>query len=96
MGENDEVYKKFIEAWGVQAQLMMCIEEMSELTKELCKYTRYADFEPGRAEKIKQNIIEEIADVLITTDQMAMVFGREEVKKVCKEKIQRALKKLEK
>lgn len=39
----DEVYAKLIEAFGEDRQLIVCIEEMSELTKELCKYLRYKD-----------------------------------------------------
>ena len=40
-----ENYKQFLDAWGYQAQSIMCIEEMSELTKELCKLDRYKDDE---------------------------------------------------
>ena len=31
-------YDTFIETYGFDSQILMCIEEMSELTKELCKY----------------------------------------------------------
>lgn len=41
--DNGEVYAKLIEAFGEDRQLIVCIEEMSELTKELCKYLRYKD-----------------------------------------------------
>ena len=34
---NRELYKRCIDVWGEDAQIKMCIEEMSELTKELCK-----------------------------------------------------------
>ena len=34
-------YKKFLDGWGYDAQSLMCIEEMSELTKALCKYKRF-------------------------------------------------------
>jgi len=44
----------------------MAIEEMSELTKELCKYFRY-----GNNEK---EIAEEIADVKIMLTQLEMIF----------------------
>ena len=42
--EFREPYEKFLKAWGEDAQIMMAIEEMSELTKELCKYLRYKGF----------------------------------------------------
>ena len=36
-----DIYKKIYEKWGLESQERMCIEEMSELTKELCKRVRY-------------------------------------------------------
>ena len=38
--ENREFYQRCIDVWGEDAQIKMCIEEMSELTKELCKNWR--------------------------------------------------------
>lgn len=38
--ERKEIYEKARRTWGTQAQIMMAIEEMSELTKELCKHFR--------------------------------------------------------
>ena len=38
--EFREFCEKAIEVWGEDSQLRMCIEEMSELTKEICKYQR--------------------------------------------------------
>ena len=32
-----------IEKWGVTAQVVVAIEELSELQKELCKFLRYGD-----------------------------------------------------
>ena len=86
-------YKKFLDGWGYDAQSLMCIEEMSELTKALCKYKRFG--KEKASDEIKQNILEEIADVLNTVEQMKYYFGEEEVEKIRKEKIERALKKLE-
>ena len=41
--DNSEVYAKIMENFREDEQLIVCIEEMSELTKELCKYLRYKD-----------------------------------------------------
>nr|MDD3231059.1 hypothetical protein [Oscillospiraceae bacterium] len=62
-----------IEAYGIDHQQDMCIEEMSELTKAILKYRR-ADSD---AEKcvIRENVIEEMADVQIMLDQMRIIFG---------------------
>lgn len=55
-----------ISTFGAENQLNVAIEEMSELTKELCKYKRGL----GNAEAIA----EELADVRIMLDQIEMLF----------------------
>lgn len=61
------IYIKALDTYGAQAQTMMCMEEMSELQKELCKHARGAD-------NVHQ-IAEEIADVRIMLDQMELLHG---------------------
>ena len=78
-------YDTFIETYGFDSQILMCIEEMSELTKELCKYKRYSD------EKIINNIREELADVFNCVEQLSYHFGFEEVQKIREYKINRAI-----
>lgn len=85
-------YKIFLDKWGYDAQALMCIEEMSELTKALCKYNRYGK-EKAPLE-IKENVLEEIADVLNCVEQMKIIFGEEEVEKIRDEKIYRTLNKI--
>ncbi|MBO5344910.1 MAG: hypothetical protein J6A51_03335, partial [Clostridia bacterium] len=79
------------------SQLRMCIEEMSELTKELCKYMRILrdegiDNQEEKLLKVKENIVEEAADVLNCVSQIALIFGKDDVDKVRKFKIERASK----
>ena len=90
--ENE--YKQMIDAWGKDAQIDMCIEEMAELTQALCKYKRNKRQNNKNDEKNLDNIQEEIADVLNCTNQMAFLFGEKEVNKIMDDKIQRTLKKL--
>lgn len=90
--EREDFYKLAIEKWGYDAQSLMCIEEMSELTKALCKYKRYGYENAG--DEIKYNILEEIADVYNMIDQMAMVFGKDKIEKIRDEKIEKCLKRL--
>lgn len=89
--DRDICYKKFLDKWGYDAQALMCIEEMSELTKALCKYDRYG--KENAPKEVKDNVLEEIADVLNCVDQMKMVFGEEEIEKIRDEKIKRTLSK---
>lgn len=64
-----EIYKAALEKWGEASQTLMVFEEMSELQKELCKSLR------GRQNK--DAIAEEIADVLITLNQMVILHDCE-------------------
>jgi len=87
--ERKEILKKFIATWGEDAQLRMCIEEMSELTKEICKYWRAKGYDPTKETQARKNIQEEVADVLICANQVKMIFGEDEVEKMIDYKINR-------
>lgn len=65
MKMNNETYKKAIDTYGKDKQLDVAIEEMSELTKEICKFKRGQDNH--------QKIVEEIADVEIMMQQLKMI-----------------------
>lgn len=85
---EQEIYKAAIDKYGANQQMMMCIEEMSELTKELCKNMR--------GKKNKENIAEEIADVQIMLEQMKLLHDCGTA--VCfyhDEKLQRLQKRIE-
>lgn len=84
-----DYYKFFIDKYGMRAQRLMCIEEMSELTKELCKLERYTNTE--KEDKIINNIREEIADVLNMAEQLEFFYGSEEIEKIRLEKIKRQI-----
>lgn len=92
---REEYYKKYIDAFGFDAQIMMCIEEMSELTKELCKYFRVKNKDKDKYEKVKENIIEETADVLICAEQIKLMFGEKQVDEMMDYKIMRGAKRVE-
>lgn len=64
--ESDEIYRAALETFGKSSQMQVAIEEMSELTKELCKN--------GRGQENTTRITEEIADVEIMLRQMVMLF----------------------
>lgn len=63
---KEEIYKEAIKTWGPQMQIIMCLEEMSELQKELIKHIR------GKGKY--DCIAEEIADVFIMLEQMVVLF----------------------
>ena len=89
-----DAYKAYLDEWGLDAQLLMALEEMSELTKEICKYMRYNSFEkdPEKIEETLKQLKSEIADVLNMTEQLQYCFGIEEIENIRKEKIERTNK----
>ena len=64
--DKKDLFDKARSKYGIDAQVQMCIEEMSELTKELCKWFR----DKGDI----NHISEEIADVEIMLEQMKQSF----------------------
>lgn len=88
--EVTDIYKQAIETYGARAQKLMAIEEMSELTKEICK-----DF---RGKLNREHLIEEIVDVIITIDQLMMMYeiSEEEIVSMCIRKMKRLKERLEK
>ena len=91
--ERAVVYRAALDTWGKEAQLMMVIEEMSELTKALCKLRRA---KPEEQAKRLQDVAEETADVTIMLEQLRMIFDMNQ--DVCDEmdrKIERLALKLD-
>lgn len=74
---REEILTRAVRTYGKEAQMKMTIEEMSELTKAICKIWRT---DPGSPEEAKaaQNILEEAADVQIMLDQIRIMFGSTE------------------
>lgn len=61
-----------INTFGVDSQLDMAIEEMSELTKEICKIKRN---EEGSIHGSLDALAEEMADVIIMLEQLKIIFS---------------------
>lgn len=75
---EEELYKAAVQKFGERAQILVAIEEMSELTKALLKYIRHEDFNQGDYDAIVESIAEERADVSIMLNQLAVIFGKNE------------------
>ena len=65
--QENAIYQDAIAIFGQISQKVMAIEEMSELTKELCKELR----DRGNIE----NIADELADVEITLAQLKIIYN---------------------
>lgn len=68
-----DILKAAVAKYGQSAQVDMAIEEMSELTKALCKERR-TQFIQGKHTEAVSNIVEEIADVAIMLWQLMLMF----------------------
>ena len=86
--ELDELTEELLKKKGFKNQLIICIEELSELQKELCKFLR--------GKFAMQNIIEEVADVEIMLHQIKHIFNIDEnlINYVKKQKIERTKNKI--
>ena len=84
---REEIYKELIQRYG-DTQIIVAVEELSELQKELCKALR--------SNGNRKNLIEEMADVEIMLEQMKMYFliEQEEIDKIKEQKIERTKNRL--
>lgn len=82
--KKEELYEACLSKWGAEAQMLMAIEEMGELSQALSRCLN------GR----KHNVEEEIADVLLMVGQIEHLFDKEKIKKIQKKKLKRIQKRL--
>ena len=88
-----KVYDRAISHYGIKHQLLMVMEECSELAKECSKI--YRALEEGGTFGV-DNLAEEIADVQITTGQVQRFFGlKDKVKEQRKSKLKRLAERIE-
>ena len=71
MVDSENFCRRAMEIYGFPAQAAMVVEECSELTNAICKFRR------GRVGE--DDIITEIADVMIMCEQLSNYFGKEKV-----------------
>lgn len=84
---REKNYEKIIKSCGATNQIVVAIEELSELQKELCKLFRN--------KSNRKNILEEIADCEIMLEQLKIILNiKEDLSKIKNRKIQRTLDRL--
>lgn len=88
MIDSENLCRKAMEIYGFPAQAAMVVEECSELTNAICKFRR------GRVNE--DDIITEIADVIIMCEQMAAYFGETKVALEKEKKLKRLEERLAK
>ena len=74
--EQEAILKRALDHYGIDNQLTKAVEEMAELTKEICKLKIAGkDFNGADLIRAKQHILEEKADVYIMLMQLDLYFG---------------------
>ena len=63
----NNIYEEIIKKFGEEKQIIVAIEELSELQKALCKYLRNGE--------LTYNLLEEMADVYIMLEQLKIIFN---------------------
>lgn len=87
--ERAQIYAMALDKFGSVNQLVVAIEEMSEIQKEICKAIR------GEANLL--HLAEEVADASIMLEQLRLLFGiNGEVCAVMDAKVERLRQKIEK
>jgi len=91
--EQETVLMKALNTYGIENQTLMLAEETSELVKACTKMCRSSNL---KCDELRDNLIEEIADVRIMIKQMCMYYRvqEEEIEKVMDMKISRLSKNL--
>ena len=93
---NSDVLIEAIMRYGANAQVDMAIEEMSELTKALLKLRRKREQSTGYYDLERDNVIEEVADVLITLWQVIKIEEiSDAVEQMIDKKVQRLAERME-
>lgn len=70
-----KIMNKAIKKYGVEKQLLICIEELSELIQAIIKMERYPNDETR-----KNDLTEELTNVLICLDYLALIYEIDEAK----------------
>lgn len=83
MPEGLQTIDRAIGTYGKDAQLTKAVEEMSELTKALCKLKYDTPFN-RETQEVYSNIEEETADVFIMLVQLFAIFNPHELVNITK------------
>ncbi len=90
---NDETMDRY----GIERQSLVAMEELSELQKAISKLVRNPEkTKPLVFEGLRNNLIEEMADVIICMDQLKEFYGVDhcEIQRVIDSKQKRQAKRL--
>lgn len=85
------VVEDMINKFGEDSQIDVAVEEMSELIKELIKYKRSKIHSREKQAASRENVVEEIGDVMFMFEYLKMIFNirDDEIRKIVEKKAKR-------
>lgn len=96
---NKQINNETMNRYGIERQSLVAMEELSELQKAISKLVRNPKekTKPLEFKGLKNNLIEEMADVLICMDQLINFYkiDRSEIQELIQAKQERQAKRLE-
>ena len=96
---NKKIIDETMDRYGIERQSLVAMEELSELQKAISKLVRNPEekTKPLEFKGLRQNLIEEMADVLICMDQLIEFYHiqRPEIQELIQAKQERQAKRLE-
>lgn len=96
---NKQINNETMDRYGIEMQSLVAMEELSELQKAISKLVRNPKekAKPLEFKGLKNNLIEEMADVLICMDQLINFYkiDRSEIQELIQAKQERQAKRLE-
>jgi NTP pyrophosphatase (non-canonical NTP hydrolase) len=97
--DQEKVFTDAISVYGQESQLIQTNEEATELSLAILKYQREMKKMPYDVDEVwrrKQELISEIADVIVMTQQCLLIFGTEEIQQEVNFKLRRQRKRIDK
>ena len=96
---DKKIIDKTLDRYGIERQSLVAMEELSELQRAVSKLVRYPEerTKPFDFKGLRNNLIEEMADVLICMDQLIEYYQieRSEIQEFIQAKQERQAKRLE-
>ena len=96
---NKQINNETMDRYGIERQSLVAMEELSELQKAISKLVRNPEekTKPLEFKGLRDNLIEEMADVLICMDQLINFYkiDRSEIQELIQAKQERQAKRLE-
>jgi len=84
---QSNIYRELVDKFGQKHQMYVLVEEMGEATATISQFL-------NRNRDVEEEMLEEIADVVIMLEQMKVIYGERLVQAVLK-KLQKAATHLE-